>query len=101
MMTNLEPKRHTPAEIRAELLELVCKAVRQSAEDEDKTPLERCERVAFHVLALLDGLSLTLPSFEFVPTGNVDTRQFPRVDIREGQMLSKMLLEMMKEEKQS
>lgn len=97
MMTNLEPKRHSPAEIRAELLELICKAVRHSAGDEERTPLERCERVAFHVLALLDGLSLTLPSFRLVPTGNIDERRFPQVDIREGQMLSRMLSDKMED----
>jgi hypothetical protein len=53
--------------------------------------------VAFSILALLDGIHLSLPAFKLMPVGNVDERKPPQFDIRQGEQLRHLFLEMMKE----
>ncbi len=57
---------YTADEVRREFLDYCREMARYWADLPDKTPLERCEGVAFSILVAIDGETLGLPCFDMV-----------------------------------
>ncbi len=58
------PRPYTPEEVRDQLLDYVRGIAQYWAELPDKTPLERCNGLAFSMLNIFDGTSAALPAMD-------------------------------------
>lgn len=71
-----EPRAYTADEVRDKLLDHVRALARYWAASPDKSPLERCEGVAFSILALLDGSHCGIPGFDLYPSQHPDDKAY-------------------------
>lgn len=71
-----EPRAYTTDEVREQFLQSVWEYVRYWQELPDKTTDDRLKGLAFGILCLLDGVTVTLPAFQVVPYPHPDDREW-------------------------
>lgn len=70
------PRAYTKEEMTDMFLQSVRSIANCWAQYPDKTPEERCNGVAFSILATIDGTSIALPAFNLTPVPHPDDKQY-------------------------
>ena len=71
-----EPRAKTADEVRQELLEQIRATVNYWATLPDKTPIERCDGVAFSILNIFDGTTISLPAMDICLAPHPDDKEY-------------------------
>jgi len=78
MVKKKEPREYTTEEVRNLFLKKMKEIADVWANSPNKSASERCNGVAFSILAELDGESSTLPAFIVAPAPHPDDKEFNR-----------------------
>ena len=91
-MPNTRPRAYTPEEVRDMLLDQIRVLSKYWADLPNKSPQERCDGVAFSILATLDGSSMNLPAMDLKVACAPEDREYYRSQgqnwFKRGQILS-------------
>ena len=73
-----KPRAKTVEDVRKEFLEKIKACSRYYANLPNKTPLERCNGLAFSILNIFDGTSALMPAMDIVLRPHEDDKEFHR-----------------------
>jgi hypothetical protein len=71
-----EPRAKTAEEVKKELLDYIHNTVEYWAKQPDKTPQEKCDGLAFSILAIFDGVAIGLPALDIALAPHPSDKQY-------------------------